>query len=105
MTVEILKEPWDELLNIMDYQSLREEQAANRENPEKPLLGIGFSSWLEIAGFGPPGSLEGSVTLGHGNQFKYGFNPTDLPLSIPELPHTGRVQSRLSHRLPQNILA
>jgi len=54
----------DELLNIMDYQSLREEQATNRENPEKPLLGIGFSSWLEIAGFGPPGSLEGFGHLG-----------------------------------------
>ena len=54
----------DELLNIMDYQSLREEQAANRGNPEKPLLGIGFSSWLEIAGFGPPGSLEGFGHLG-----------------------------------------
>ena len=54
----------DELLNIMDYQSLREEQAANRDNPEKPLLGIGFSSWLEIAGFGPPGSLEGFGHLG-----------------------------------------
>ena len=54
----------DELLNIMDYESLREEQATNRENPEKPLLGIGFSSWLEIAGFGPPGSLEGFGHLG-----------------------------------------
>ncbi len=54
----------DELLNIMDYQSLREEQATNQENPEKPLLGIGFSSWLEIAGFGPPGSLEGFGHLG-----------------------------------------
>ena len=54
----------DELLYIMDYQSLREEQAANREDPEKPLLGIGFSSWLEIAGFGPPGSLEGFGHLG-----------------------------------------
>ena len=54
----------DELLDIMDYQSLREEQATNRENSEKPLLGIGFSSWLEIAGFGPPGSLEGFGHLG-----------------------------------------
>ncbi|MED5229409.1 MAG: xanthine dehydrogenase family protein molybdopterin-binding subunit [Actinomycetota bacterium] len=54
----------DELLNIMDYESLREEQATSRENPEKPLLGIGFSSWLEIAGFGPPGSLEGFGHLG-----------------------------------------
>ncbi|MBT95272.1 MAG: carbon monoxide dehydrogenase [Acidimicrobiaceae bacterium] len=54
----------DELLNIMDYEGLKEEQNANRTNPEKPLLGIGFSSWLEIAGFGPPGSLEGFGHLG-----------------------------------------
>ncbi len=54
----------DELLNIMDYQALRDEQAANKDDPEKPLLGVGFSSWLEIAGFGPPGSLEGFGHLG-----------------------------------------
>ena len=54
----------DELLNIMDYQALRDEQDANRDDPEKPLLGVGFSSWLEIAGFGPPGSLEGFGHLG-----------------------------------------
>ena len=54
----------DELLNIMDYKSIRDEQAENKENPEKPLLGVGFSSWLELAGFGPPGSLEGFGHLG-----------------------------------------
>ena len=54
----------DELLNIMDYQALRYEQDANKDDPEKPLLGVGFSSWLEIAGFGPPGSLEGFGHLG-----------------------------------------
>ena len=47
----------------MDYQSLREEQVANREDPEKPW-GTGFFRWLEIAGFGPPSSLEGFGHLG-----------------------------------------
>ncbi|MEC7531231.1 MAG: xanthine dehydrogenase family protein molybdopterin-binding subunit, partial [Actinomycetota bacterium] len=54
----------DELLEIMDYESIREEQVANRDIPEKPLIGVGFSSWLELAGFGPPGSLEGFGHLG-----------------------------------------
>jgi carbon-monoxide dehydrogenase large subunit len=54
----------DELLNIMDYDAIRAEQQENLEDPEKPLLGVGFASWLEIAGFGPPGSLEGFGHLG-----------------------------------------
>ncbi len=54
----------DELLSIMDYEGLRKEQEANRDDPNKPLIGVGFASWLEIAGFGPPGSLEGFGHLG-----------------------------------------
>ncbi|HJM27493.1 MAG: xanthine dehydrogenase family protein molybdopterin-binding subunit [Acidimicrobiales bacterium] len=54
----------NELLNIMDYDAIRTEQEGNRDDPTKPLLGVGFASWLEIAGFGPPGSLEGFGHLG-----------------------------------------
>lgn len=54
----------DELMRIMDYEGLKAEQAATRDDPGAPLIGIGFSSWLEIAGFGPPGSLEGFGHLG-----------------------------------------
>ena len=54
----------DELLTIMDYEAIRKEQSANQDDPTKPLIGVGFSSWLEIAGFGPPGSLEGFGHLG-----------------------------------------
>ena len=54
----------DELMSIMDYEGLKAEQAANRDDSSKPLLGIGFSCWLEIAAFGPPGSLEGFGHLG-----------------------------------------
>lgn len=49
----------DELLTMFDYDALQAEQAARRTDPTAKLIGIGFSSWLEIAGFGPPGSLEG----------------------------------------------
>jgi carbon-monoxide dehydrogenase large subunit len=49
----------DECLRLMNYDALRAEQAARRDDPTQPLLGIGLSCWLEIAGFGPNGSLEG----------------------------------------------
>ena len=48
-----------ECLRIVDYDAVRAEQKARRNDPTKPLLGIGLSCWLEIAGFGPNGSLEG----------------------------------------------
>ena len=48
----------DELLTLFDYEALQAEQARRRDDPSAKLIGIGFSSWLEIAAFGPPGSLE-----------------------------------------------
>ncbi len=48
-----------ECLRLLDYDGIRAEQAARRDDPTQPLLGIGLSCWLEIAGFGPNGSLEG----------------------------------------------
>jgi carbon-monoxide dehydrogenase large subunit len=54
----------DELLRIMDYEGLLAEQERRRNDPAASLLGIGFSTWLEIAGFGPPGSLEAFGHLG-----------------------------------------
>ena len=48
-----------ECLRLMGYDELRTEQAQRVNDPTKPLLGIGLSCWLEIAGFGPNGSLEG----------------------------------------------
>ena len=54
----------DVLLELADYEALKAEQDRRRQSEDEPLLGIGFSSWLEIAGFGPPGSLEGFGHLG-----------------------------------------
>ena len=48
----------DELLTLFDYDGLKAEQARRRDDASKKLIGIGFSSWLEIAAFGPPGSQE-----------------------------------------------
>lgn len=49
----------DECLRLVDYDAVRAEQARRRDDPTAPLLGVGLSCWLEIAGFGPNGSLEG----------------------------------------------
>lgn len=42
-------------LQLVDYQSLRAEQA--RKRAEGKLMGIGLSSYIEICGFGPKGTL------------------------------------------------
>jgi carbon-monoxide dehydrogenase large subunit len=48
-----------ECQRLMNYDAVRAEQAARLHDRNQPLLGIGLSCWLEIAGFGPNGSLEG----------------------------------------------
>ena len=45
----------DKALQIVNYQSLRAEQAQKRA--EGKLMGIGFSSYVEICGFGPKGTI------------------------------------------------
>ena len=52
----------EKLIKVMDYPELLDQQQEQNSDPEKPLMGIGFSTWLEIAGFGPNGSLE---SFGH----------------------------------------
>jgi carbon-monoxide dehydrogenase large subunit len=45
----------DKALSVAGYQSLRAEQAQKRA--EGKLMGIGLSSYIEICGFGPKGTL------------------------------------------------
>lgn len=49
----------EECLRLLDYDAVRAEQQRRRADPAAPLLGVGLSCWLEIAGFGPNGALEG----------------------------------------------
>ncbi|MBW0089414.1 xanthine dehydrogenase family protein molybdopterin-binding subunit [Pseudonocardia sp. KRD-184] len=48
----------DKLLEHVDYEALRTEQAALRDDPQAPLLGIGFSTFVEMGGFGPTPLFE-----------------------------------------------
>jgi carbon-monoxide dehydrogenase large subunit len=43
----------DMLLEKIDYRELREEQARRRADGSTALLGIGFSTFAEMGGFGP----------------------------------------------------
>ena len=54
----------DKLMTLIDIDALKADQAVRLADPSAKLLGIGFSTWLEIAGFGPRGSLEGFGHLG-----------------------------------------
>jgi carbon-monoxide dehydrogenase large subunit len=45
----------DKALAMVDYQNLRAEQA--RKRAEGKLMGIGISTYIEICGFGPKGTL------------------------------------------------
>jgi carbon-monoxide dehydrogenase large subunit len=49
----------DQLLLRMDYDALLDRQQSRNADPSQPLMGIGLSCWIEIASFGPNGSLEG----------------------------------------------
>jgi carbon-monoxide dehydrogenase large subunit len=64
-----------ECQRLLDYDGLRAEQAARRDDPDRPLLGIGLSTWLEIAGFGPNGSLEGFGHLASWESAQVRINP------------------------------
>ena len=49
----------DRLVELADYEGLREEQKRRRENNDPVQLGIGFSTYTEICGLGPSQALAG----------------------------------------------
>ncbi|MQA13862.1 MAG: molybdopterin-dependent oxidoreductase [Pseudonocardiaceae bacterium] len=48
----------DRLLEKIDYQALRAEADRRRTDPNAKLLGIGFSTFVEMGGFGPTPLFE-----------------------------------------------
>ena len=49
----------DRLIELADYEGLREEQRRRRENNDPVQLGIGLSTYTEICGLGPSQALAG----------------------------------------------
>ena len=55
----------DRLVELADYEGLRDEQQQRRENNDPVQLGLGFSTYTEICGLGPSQALAG-LGLGGG---------------------------------------
>ena len=43
----------DRCLEALDYDAIRAEQAERRERGDRKLLGVGFSTWIEMCGLAP----------------------------------------------------
>ncbi len=43
----------DKCLEVLDYEGIRAEQRSRRERGERKLLGVGFSTWIEMCGLAP----------------------------------------------------
>ena len=56
----------DRVLELADYEALREEQRRRRESGDTVQLGIGFSTYTEICGLAPSQVLAGLRTGGSG---------------------------------------
>lgn len=77
-----------ECVRLLDYDAEKARQAAYRNDPTKPLIGIGFSTWIEIAGFGPNGSLEGFGHLASWESAQVRIHPDgSCTLFIGSSPH------------------
>ncbi len=55
----------DRVMELADYEGLREEQRRRRENNDPVQLGIGFSTYTEISGLAPS-QVNAAVGLGGG---------------------------------------
>src|SRR6266850_198011 len=43
----------EKCLEVLDYDAVRAEQRARRERGDRKLLGVGFSTWIEMCGLAP----------------------------------------------------
>jgi aerobic carbon-monoxide dehydrogenase large subunit len=79
----------DRALEILDYEALRREQAERREAGDPRLLGVGFSTYLEMCGLAPSRIL-GAIRYGAGgwDAANVRFLPTGtVQLVIGTSPH------------------
>ncbi len=76
------------LMEMVDYDSLRREQAGRRDDGSAPLLGIGFSTFVELGGVGPSALMEGFGGLGGWESARARVNPDgSVVLLVGTSPH------------------
>jgi aerobic carbon-monoxide dehydrogenase large subunit len=76
------------LLDKLGYDEARREQARRRDTPGAALLGVGLSTWVEMAGFGPSAFFEQFGYVGGWESAKIRMNPDgSVLLMVGTSPH------------------
>ncbi len=76
------------LLEHVDYAALKAEAAQRRDDPAKPLLGIGFSTFVEMGGFGPTPLFEQFGYIGGWESSTVRMNPDgSVVIAVGTSPH------------------
>jgi carbon-monoxide dehydrogenase large subunit len=70
------------LLDKLGYHEVRKEQQARRSGAGTPLLGIGLSVFVEMAGFGPSAFFEQFGYVGGWESAKIRMNPDGSVLAV-----------------------
>ncbi len=71
-----------------DLEALRREAAERRADPSRPLLGIGFSTFVEMGGFGPSPLFEQFGYIGGWESSTVRMNPDgSVVVSVGTSPH------------------
>lgn len=78
----------DTLLEHVDYEALLADAADRRNDPDRPLLGIGFSTFVEMGGFGPTPLFEQFGYIGGWESSTIRMNPDGtVVVSVGTSPH------------------
>jgi aerobic carbon-monoxide dehydrogenase large subunit len=78
----------DTLLEHLDYEGLKRDAAERRDDPRRPLLGIGFSTFVEMGGFGPTPLFEQFGYIGGWESSTVRMNPDgSVVVSVGTSPH------------------
>lgn len=78
----------DTLLEHLDYEKVTREREERRQDSTRPLLGIGFSSFVEMGGIGPTPLAEQFGFLGGWESSTVRMNPDgSVVVSVGTSPH------------------
>jgi carbon-monoxide dehydrogenase large subunit len=78
----------EDLLARLDYPALRAEIESRRTDTSRPLMGIGFSTFVEMGGFGPTPLFEQFGYIGGWESSTVRMNPDgSVVISVGTSPH------------------